>query len=193
MRYRLTALLVLMLALAVAPAFAQKVYIDYDKEYDRDIKTFAWAKTPETSVEDANPLLHSRIVNSIEHVLTTGGLREVEGDPDVYVTYHTSTKEQMNLNTTNFGYGYPGGWGWGGYWGGYGGMGMSSSSTTVSTYELGTLVIDVWDRASEKLVWRGTAANMTVSPNAEKMGKRIDKAIAKMMKKWQKIKEKEGL
>jgi len=182
------------LLLMAAPAFAQKVYIDYDKEYEFDSpETFAWAKTSETSVEDANPLMHSRIVNAIEHYLTMGQLREVESDPDLYVTYHTSTKENLSLNTTSFGYGYPGGW-YGGYYGGYGygGMGMGSSSTTVSTYETGTLVVDAWDPKTEKLVWRGTATNMTVAANPDKMMKRIDKALSKIVKKWQNLKAKQA-
>ena len=182
------------LLLMAAPAFAQKVYIDYDKEYDFDSpETFSWAKTSETSVEDANPLMHSRIVNAIEHYLTMGQLREVESDPDLYVTYHTSTKENLSLNTTSFGYGYPGGW-HGGYYGGYGygGMGMGSSSTTVSTYETGTLVVDAWDPKTEKLVWRGTATNMTVAANPDKMMKRIDKALSKIVKKWQNLKAKQA-
>jgi len=189
MQYRLPVLLILALAVTAAPAFAQKVFIDYDREYDMDsIKTFSWAKTPETSVEGESPLMHSRIVNAVEHYLTAGGLREVDSDPDVYVTYHTSTKEEMSLNTSYYGYGYPGGWGWGGYYGGYGGF--SGSNTTVSTYELGTLVVDAWDRKTEKLVWRGTATNMTISPNPEKMGKKIDKALAKIVKKSQSMQEK---
>jgi hypothetical protein len=180
------------LLLMAAPAFAQKVYIDYDKDYDFDSpESFKWAKTSETSVEDANPLMHSRIVNAIEHYLTMGQLREVESDPDLYITYHTNTKEEMSLNTTSFGYGYPGGW-YGGYYGGYGYGGMGSSSTTVSTYEVGTLVVDAWDPKTEKLVWRGTATNMTVSDNPEKMMKRIDKALAKIVKKWQNLKAKEA-
>ena len=182
------------LLLMAAPAFAQKVYIDYDEDYDFDSpETFTWAKTSETSVEDANPLMHSRIVNAIEHYLTMGQLREVESDPDLYVTYHTSTKENLSLNTTSFGYGYPGGWyggGYGGYYGGYGGMG--SSSTTVSSYETGTLVVDAWDPKTEKLVWRGTATNMTVADNPDKMMKRIDKALSKIVKKWQNLKAKQA-
>jgi hypothetical protein len=182
------------LLLMAAPAFAQKVYIDYDNDYDFDSpETFTWAKTSETSVEEANPLMHSRIVNAIEHYLTMGQLREVESDPDLYVTYHTSTKENLSLNTTSFGYGYPGGW-YGGYYGGYGygGMGMGSTSTTVSSYETGTLVVDAWDPKTEKLVWRGTATNVTVSDNPDKMMKRIDKALSKIVKKWQNLKAKQA-
>ena len=177
---------VLALFVMAGPAFAQKVFVDYDEEYDLDgVKTFSWAKTSETSVEDGDPLMHSRIVNAIEHYLTAAGLVEVESNPDVYVTYHTNTKENMSLNTTSFGYGYPGSMYWGGYGGYYGGWGggMGSSSTTVTTYETGTLVVDAWDAESKNLVWRGTAVDIMITPNSEKMMKRIDKALAKIVKK----------
>ncbi len=122
-----------------------------------------------------------------------GGVREVtpDQDPDVYVTYHTSTKEQVSLNTSSFGYGYPGGWGgwgYGGYWGG--GVGMGSSTTTVSTWDVGTLVVDVWDPKTKQLVWRGSAGNITISQNPSKMQKKLDKALQKMVNTWQKMKAK---
>jgi hypothetical protein len=186
------------LVLATGPSFAQKIYIDYDKEYDgAKNKTFQWAKTEDTSLAQTDPLLHSRIVNGIEHYLTLGGAREVLSDPDIYVTYHTSTKEDVSFNTSSYGYGYPGGWGYGGYYGrygygygGYGGGGMST--TTVSTYIRGTLVVDAWDAKTKELVWRGMAANITVSDNPEKMAKRIDKALKKMVDQWQKIKDRKA-
>ena len=179
-------LLALILILAVTPAFAAKVFIDHDQKYDfSSIKTFAWAPTPDTSVESTNPLMHSRIVNAIEHYITMGGTQEVTENPDVYVTYHTDSKEEMQLNTSSYGYGYPGGWGWGGYGygAGWGGASMGSSTTSVSTYEVGTLVVDVWDADAKELVWRGTATNIDLSDNPDKMMKKIDKALAKIVKK----------
>ena len=184
-------LIALILILAATPAFAVKVFIDHDTKYDfKNIKTFAWAPTPDTSVADTNPLMHSRIVNAIEHYIAMGGTQEVKDNPDVYVTYHTNSKEEMQLNTSSFGYGYPGGWGWGGYgygagWGG--GASMGSSTTSVSTYEVGTLIVDVWDAASKELVWRGTATDIYLSDNPDKMMKKIDKALAKIVKKSQKL------
>ena len=59
----------------------------------------------------------------------------------------------------------------------------------MSTWEVGTLVVDVWDRKSEKLIWRGIADNITITQKAAKMEKKIDKALKKMVDKWQKIKE----
>jgi len=187
MKFRI---LVILAALLVAgPAFAQKVYIDYDKDYDfSSIETFKWTKTEETSLAQQDSLMHSRIVNAIEHYLTMGKVREVDGEPDIYVTYHTSTKENLSFNTTNFGYGYPGGW-YGGYYGRYGyGTGFNTASTTVSTYETGTLLVDAWDANTEKLVWRGTATNISVVDNPEKMMKRIEKALKKIVNKWAKMK-----
>jgi hypothetical protein len=172
------------------PAFAQKIFIDYDHEYDFDkITTFAWADTEETSVQAQNPLLHSRIVNAIEHYMVEGGLTEAEENPDVYVTYHASSKEEMSLNTSSLGYGYPGGWGWGGYgYGyGYGGWGGGTTTTTVTKYEVGALVIDVWDASSKEAIWRGTAMDIMISDNPEKMAKRIDKTLHKIVKKSRKL------
>ena len=178
---------VAILLLTAGPAFAQKIYIDYDPSYDTSsVETFAWAETSETSVATQDPLLHSRILNGIEYYLTLAGAREDENDPDVYVTYHTSTKKEVVVDTSHHDYGYPGSWGYYGRRYPYSGYGTSTS--TVRTYNRGTLVVDIWDAASDKLVWRGTAVNITVTDNPTKMDKRIDKALKKMVDKWRKIK-----
>jgi len=192
---KLTASILFALILLSGSAIAQTVDIDFDRDFDYEgakIKTFAWVTTPDTSVEQHDPLMHSRILNGIEYYLTRAELREVGQDenPDVYVTYHASSKEEVHLNTTTMGYGYPGGWGHAGWGGGWYGGSMGTSTTSVSTYQKGTLVVDVWDAESDKLVWRGMASNIVVTQNPEKMHKKIDKALKKMMDKWAKIKKK---
>jgi hypothetical protein len=128
MRQRLIPVLLLLLVVVAVPAFAQKVYVDYDKEYDSSkIKTFAWANTPETSLEETNSLMHNRIVNAIEAQIAASGFQKVESDPDVWVTYHTSTSEELQISTDTWGYGYPGGWYPYSYRGSYWGRPSSSS------------------------------------------------------------------
>lgn len=171
--------------LVAAPAAAQKVFVDYDRSADLEsYKTFAWGPTPDTSIKGESPLMHSRIKNAIEYHLTEGGLVEDMENPDLYVTYHTSTKEEVQLHTT--GYGYGGGWGWSPYWGG----GMSSSTTTSHTYERGSLIIDIWDAKKKEAVWRGTA-QAVVKQNPERAAKQIEKAINKIVKRWQKMRAKD--
>lgn len=182
-----TVTLMLVLVAAAAPAAAQKVYVDYDRSADfSKYRTFAWAETPPTSLEANFPLGHSFIKNSIELELTGAGLIDDPDDPDLYVTYHTSHKESLQLMTTAFGYTYGPGWYWDPFWGGM----MVTGSGQVNTYEKGTLVIDIWDARTQRALWRGTASKV-VSENPEKALRQIDKAITKIVEKYRKMRTKE--
>ncbi len=175
----------LVLAAGAVPASAQKVYIDYDRSVDFDqYKTFAWARTTETSLEDTSPLMHSQVKNSIEALLSQGGLTQVESDPELYVTYHTEERDEMRLDTTNWGYGFGGGWGWDPYWDW--GPGWTSSTTRAYNYTRGTLILDIWDAEKKELIWRATA-EAVAKDNPQKAAKQVDKAVRKMGKKWQKM------
>ena len=184
MRARLA--LMIGLLLVAAPALAQKITIDYDHEFDFDkVKTFAYVETKETNSK--NSLMDGRIKDAIIKELTEGGLKEVDADGDLLVTYHVTTKDQTVLNTPSFGYGgYGGGWG---HWGG--GMGMGSSTTTASTYTEGTLILDAYEPGEKKMVWRGTGT-VTLKSQPDKQTKQIDKILAKMGSKWDKILAMEG-
>jgi len=191
MRIRSIVILLSLLSLGSAPALAQKVFIDYDKNYDGDsIKTFTWVfKDDQLPKGEIERHLHDHIVKTVQFYLTRDGAQEVETDPDVYVTYHTSTEEDIRINTRVYGYAYPIGWGFGGYY--YGspvmGMGLGVSSNHI-VYEKGTLLVDIWDAELETMVWRGIAAKITVTEEASVLYKRIDKAVQKMVKEWRKIK-----
>ena len=180
--------LLVILALATAPAFAQKVIIDYDHDFDFDkVKTFQYVETEDTNAQ--SELSDSRIKSAIIKQLTDGGLQHVDSDPDLYITYHQSTKDNTVLSTTSFGYG---GWG-GGYHrrgGGYG-VGVGTSTTTASTYTEGTLIVDAYEPGDKKMVWRGSGT-VTVKSKPEKQAKQIDKILIKMGSRWQKILAKQG-
>jgi hypothetical protein len=183
-----TLLSLVILFLAVAPAAAQKVYIDYDRDADFDsYKTFAWHDTSEVSLKDSSPLMDSRIKNAIEYRLTRGGMVEDNKNPDIYVTYYTEEKEEVRVHTTSFGYGYGGGWYNDPFWGGS----MGSSTSQVYTYPVGTLIIDLWDAKSKQAVWRGTATG-TIPAKPEKQARMIDNMVEKMANKWQKMQRKAG-
>jgi hypothetical protein len=164
---------------------AQKVYIDYDKQADLSkYKTFAMATTGQDDLSTVSPLAHQHIYDSLRQKIAAGGrLTETKTDPDLYVTYHVTSKEETNVSTTGYGYGYGPGWGGGYYWGGGGWMG---ATTTVNTYTVGTLLFDVYDAKTKQAVWRGIAS-ATVPSNPQKGIKKIDKAIDKLAAKWQQM------
>ena len=184
---RTQAVTVLLAGLIALPAYAAKPQIQWNDQYDFDaIETFQWQATPESSLEERNPFMHSRIVAAVEYEITSGGLTEVQIDPDVYITYHASSESRVRLESDSYGYGF-GGYGRGG-WGyyGYGMSGPISTTTRVVEYEEGTLVVDIWDASERELVWRGTVSQV-FSDNPQKAEKQVVKAIQKMAKQGRKL------
>jgi hypothetical protein len=179
---RLLGLLVV-LGFAAVPAFAQRITIDYAHDYDFEtIKTFQYVVTEDSNIKDE--LMDGRARDAIIRELTEGGLKLVESDPDIFVTYHVTTKDRTVYNTSSFGYG-----GYHGGWYGYGGMG--SSTTTSMSYTEGTMIIDAYDASEKKMIWRGTGT-VTVKEKPEKVTKQIDNILKKMGKRWDKILANEG-
>jgi hypothetical protein len=170
--------LLIVLGLVALPAAAQKVTIDYAHDYDfKSVKTFQYVES--TDSKSSDPLMDGRIKDAVINQLVQGGLTQVESDPNIYVTYGITTKQNAVYNTTGMGYG---GFGFG--WRGWGGMG--TSTTTESTYTEGTLIIDAYDSGDKKLVWRGTGT-VTVKAKPEKVTQQIDNIVSKLGEKWKKI------
>jgi hypothetical protein len=174
---------------------AQQVNIDFDRDADfTKYKSYAYQVCH--LVE--NPLVDKRIVKELESRMAMEGLIRAEANPDVNVTYHSSTSEEFAVDTNSWGYGFGGGWYWGhgggysGHGGGYLGHGAGgpiSSTTTVRKYTRGTLVVDIWDARTKQLIWRGTATN-TVSENPQKNENNLKKAMDKMFRKYPPANEK---
>jgi hypothetical protein len=181
--------LIIVLGLAAAPSFAQKVTIDYAHDFDfSGPETFQYVNTEESNA--SNPMMADRIESMIKGKMKAGGAVEVTENPDIFITYHITSEQQTSYTTTSFGYGGYGG-GWGGYgrygYGGYGGMGgMSSSTTQARNYTVGTLIIDAYDSTDKKMIWRATG-QVTVKDKPEKQIKQVEKILTKIGKKWQKI------
>jgi hypothetical protein len=181
-------LLSIVLVLGAVPiAQSAKPQIQWDPEYDfSTIRTFQWQPNADSTLEQRNPFMHSRVVSAIDYELCATGLTEVQSDPDVYVTYHASAENKVRLESDSYGYGF-GGYGRGG-WGtyGYGGVVPVMTTTRVVEYEEGTLVVDIWDAAARQLVWRGTLSRV-FSEDPQKAEKQVVKAIEAMAKQSAKL------
>jgi hypothetical protein len=136
----------------VACASTPTVHTDFDPGANfASFKTYSWAMKP----QGGSPLVQQRIVDGIDARLQARGWR-LAADGDVAVAAHIVTSQRQTLDTFYSGSNM-GGWGWrGGGWGG--GMGMGTATTTVRTYDVGTLVVDMFDAKSKQAVWRGTAS-----------------------------------
>jgi hypothetical protein len=184
----------LLAAVMGVPAYAAKPQIQWDPDYDfSSVQTYQWQPPPAgDSLESADPFLHAKIVSALEAEFGKVGISRVESAPHVFVTYYASKETEVRLESDHYGYGY-GGYGMGGW--GYAGYGMSgpvSTTTRVTEYEEGTLVVDIWDASDKRLVWRGSVSGILLSEKPEKTQKNVLKAIAAMAKQNAKLRKREA-
>ncbi len=152
-------------------ALAQKVTYNYDRNADfSKYKTYRWVQV--SGKPEANQLLDQQIRQAVDEELARKGLIQSDSNPDLLVGYQVAVRPQEEINT--WGAGSP--WGWGGY---------GSTQTTVTTVDVGTLVLDMYDPAQHQLVWRGTATK-TLDPSSDpdKNYKNLQKAVNKLLKKY---------
>jgi hypothetical protein len=151
--------------LFAATSLAGQVKTDYDHKVDfSQYKTFSWEK-----VQTADPLWVDRIKRAVAASLTAKGWMQVPSGGDVAIMAMEINKNHQTLNTYYDGFG--GGWGWGG--------GFGDETTTVDHYEVGTLVVDLFNAKTKKLLWRGSSSE-TLSDKPDNNTKALDKGVQKM-------------
>jgi hypothetical protein len=151
---------------------AQDVKTDFDKAFN-----FSTVKTYSIKIGTTwgNELSERRVLTEFDQAIAAKGWKKVEAQADIDVVLHGATQTKHDVNTF-----YAGG-GYGYYYRGFGGMG--TTSTTVSEYVVGTLVVDMFDTKTKNLVFRGTASD-EISDSAEKNQKKVVKASEKMFKNF---------
>lgn len=158
--------LLLPVAAGVALLFAADVKTDYSHSADfAQYHTYSWLQ-----VRAGNELWIDRIKGAVDQQLTAKGWQKVPDGGDTAVAAFGSTKTQQSLQTFYDGFG--GGWFWGGF-------GPDMATTTVQNIPVGSLVVDIFDGHTKKLIWRGTAQS-TLSDKPEKNEKKLDHAVSEM-------------
>jgi opacity protein-like surface antigen len=173
MKSRVFAAVVLVVLLS-SVAFAQKINTDWDRTANfSNYHTYAWEPSP----HPAKNFWNDRIMEAIDKELQAKGFTKVDAsaNPDMWVVYSNSIKDQKQVVGT--GYNMGPGWGWG-YWGG-------PTSVTYNTYvtKQGTLVVDIADAKNKQLLWRGDATD-TISDNTNKNINNLNKAVSKLFKNF---------
>jgi hypothetical protein len=189
------ALVLLLLVFGASALPAKKktdVHISYDREVDLSkYDTFTWGATPTASLSDSVPAVHSLIKNLIELEIVKAGMYEDKDKPQTRVTYWSEESSEVRVDVNNAGYTYGTGWHYDPFWdAAYGAWQVRAHGRSV-VYPRGTLVIDIWDVETKKVVWRATVSTI-VPENPSGAVKRIEKAIRAMAAEWEKMKR-EGL
>ena len=142
-----------------------EVKTDYDRSANfSQYKTYSWA-----DVKAGDPLWSPRIKNAVNSALAEKGWTEVPSGGNVAIVAIAIGRDEPTLNT--FWNGFGGGW--------LMGRGMGQATTSVEHYEVGTLVVNLFDANSRTLIWRGSASG-TLSGKSAKDIKNLNKAVQKM-------------
>jgi len=156
--------LAVLVALAFSSASASDVKTDYDHHANfSHYRTYHWDR-----VQTSNPLWQNRIMEAVDRDLQAKGLQRVESGGDLALTAVGATHNEQEYQT--FYNGFPG-WRWRRF--------GETATTTVTTYRIGTLVLDMYDTNSKNLVWRGLSSD-TLSEKPEKNQDKLSKSVGKM-------------
>lgn len=136
-------------------ACAPRVIVEHDHQANFfDLHTFAWVTPPPGPVN--NPILDSdilegRVQRAVVADLTRRGYTQTDSreSADFLVTYHTVSKQKLESTPSSFSIGF------GGYYPyGYGSV-FVPISNTVQSREQGTLMLDIINAHTNRLIWRG--------------------------------------
>lgn len=150
---------------------AQQITYDFDKSADfSKFRTYAWVRGHEVPDE----LNNKRILNAVNAQLAAKGLTRVDhAEPDLLVAYHAVFDRDLQVSGFSSG------------WGPYR-LGPTASGTARAEAILkGTLVVDIVDRRTGTIVWRGTAAkDIDVKADGSRREKNINRAAEKLFKHY---------
>jgi len=137
-------------------------------------RSFAWMPMPDTKGRKTNQEADAKIKDATTAVLKNKGLNLQTNHPDLIVVYTNTVGRGTRTNYYSSYPGFYGGWGWGSGWGwgarwGWGGWArpyyyaygdpfLYSGGITYAqqeSYKEGTLIIDLIDTRTKKVVWRG--------------------------------------
>jgi hypothetical protein len=160
-------------AMAAAPVLAQTVTIDYDHTVNfLKFKTYTWAKLHAT-----DPTVEDRITIALNRDMGGRYMTEVPKGGDVSIIAVEATQDKQEFTTF---YNSLGDFAWQRGWGS---AGFLDSQATLNDVPVDTLIIDMYDTKTHKLLWRGTVTE-TVATSEDKNDQKIDKAVTLLIGKY---------
>jgi Domain of unknown function (DUF4136) len=170
---KMTTLFTAMAALALAGCATMTVssHIERNVVFS-DYVTYDWGPPDNLPVGDPrldnNPFFRDYVQGAIEKKMAAKGYeRAFTGTPDLLIHYHASVNQKLEVYEVDQRYGYC-----------YG-----NCQPQVTDYEEGTLLIDVVDATTSKVVWRGWSQDVMngVIDNQDRLEKQVDEGVTRMM------------
>jgi hypothetical protein len=171
-------LMTLMMAAATALAVAgcattmgASSHVDSSFDFAR-LRTFDWGAPDAFPVGDPrldkNPIFLDHLHGAVEKQLAARGYeRPVTGRPQLLIHFHANIDRRLNVNAADAKYGY---------------CLDDVCRAGARDYEAGTLIVDVIDVRTNRLVWRGWAQDSVegVLEDRDRLVRMVDAGVARM-------------
>lgn len=146
----------------IAVGCATTVNTEFDRSVDfAQYNTFYWLTPEAQPVRDPildSQILDRRVQTSVITALIDNGFQESAKNPDFFVTYHAASSTRLRASAFGGGVGYS-------HFHPSWSHAMIIDAPVVRSYELGMLLIDIVDRRTDTLIWRGWSADLLTPQN----------------------------
>jgi hypothetical protein len=160
-------------ALAIAGCATMTVSSHIERNVNfAEYVTYDWGPPDNLPVGDPrldnNPFFTDYLMGAVEKQMAAKGFeRALSGGADLLIHYHASVNQQLDVYEVDHRYGYC-----------YG-----NCEPEIVNYEEGTLLIDLVDAKTNKVVWRGWAQDAMngVIDNQDRLEEQVDEGVTRMM------------
>jgi hypothetical protein len=162
-------------AITGAPILAQTVTIDYDHSVNfLKFKTYTW-----NHVHATDPSVEDRITIAVNRDMSGRYMTETGKGGDVTITAVVASQDKQEYSDFYTGVNditWQRGWGSGGF---------LDTAATLHDVPLNTLVVDMYDTKTHKLLWRGMVTEPAfVAGSEDKKDNAIDKEVTMLISKF---------
>jgi hypothetical protein len=136
-------------------------------------RSFDWGPADALPKGDSrldNPFFADYFQGAVEKRLAARGIELASGTPDLLIHYHANIRQRIDANRVDSAYEC---------------CGTSDCPQVPIEYAAGTLVLDVIDARTNRLVWRGWAQNSVEAMlhDRDRMAATIDRAVTRMLER----------
>jgi hypothetical protein len=157
-----------------ASSIAVSSHVARDLDFSR-YRSFDWGPADALPTGDPrldrDPFFTDRLQGAVERHLADRGIALSRSEaPDLLIHYHANIRERLDVDGIDHAHGY---------------CDPANCPPTTTTYEAGTLVLDVVDARTNRLVWRGWAQHSVedMLHDPDRMTRTIDRAVTAMLKR----------
>ena len=169
---RFTALMLAAFALTSCASIKVKSFVERGADFAR-YRTYNWAATDGLETGDPrldnNPFFLERVQADVEKELAARGFEKTATGADLLIHFHASVSQQIEINSIDAESGNCAG----------------TDTCRPFVYDAGTLMLDLIDTRTDKLVWRGWAEDSMdgAIDNQRLMEQEIDRAVTKILER----------